>query len=54
MTPPRKTLVTLVAAVADEPLRRGHGRDMFGDMGIGHITQCPEHLDVVAFGWACG
>ncbi len=26
---------------------------MFGDMGIGHITQCPEHKDVVAFGWAC-
>jgi hypothetical protein len=26
---------------------------VFGDMGIGHITQCPEHKDVVAFGWAC-
>lgn len=26
---------------------------MFGDMGIGHITQCPEHKEVVAFGWAC-
>jgi uncharacterized protein YwqG len=26
---------------------------MFGDVGIGHITQCPEHRDVVAFGWAC-
>jgi hypothetical protein len=26
---------------------------MFGDMGIGHITQCPEHKDVVAFGCAC-
>ena len=26
---------------------------MFGDMGIGHITQCPEHPEVVAFGWAC-
>ena len=26
---------------------------MFGDMGIGHITQCPEHKDVIAFGWAC-
>jgi uncharacterized protein (TIGR02996 family) len=24
---------------------------MFGDSGIGHITQCPEHKDVVAFGW---
>jgi hypothetical protein len=26
---------------------------MFGDMGIGHITQCPTHHDVVAFAWAC-
>lgn len=26
---------------------------MFGDSGCGHITQCPEHKDVVAFGWAC-
>lgn len=27
---------------------------MWGDCGCGHITQCPQHLDVVAFGWACG
>ncbi len=27
---------------------------MFGDVGCGHITQCPEHTDVLAFGWACG
>ncbi len=26
---------------------------MFGDMGTGHVTQCPAHLEVVAFGWAC-
>jgi uncharacterized protein YwqG len=26
---------------------------MFGDVGTGHITQCEEHLEVVAFGWAC-
>jgi uncharacterized protein YwqG len=26
---------------------------MWGDCGVGHITQCPEHHDVVAFGWAC-
>jgi hypothetical protein len=26
---------------------------MFGDSGIGHITQCPEHKEVLAFGWAC-
>jgi hypothetical protein len=25
----------------------------FGDEGTGHITQCPVHADVVAFGWAC-
>lgn len=25
----------------------------FGDVGCGHITQCPEHKDVLAFGWAC-
>ena len=26
---------------------------MFGDMGTGHITQCPSHPNTVAFGWAC-
>lgn len=26
---------------------------MFGDSGCGHIMQCPEHKDVVGFGWAC-
>jgi uncharacterized protein YwqG len=26
---------------------------MFGDVGIGHITQCPEHPDVLTFAWAC-
>lgn len=26
---------------------------MFGDCGIGHITQCPSHPHVLAFGWAC-
>jgi uncharacterized protein YwqG len=26
---------------------------MWGDSGIGHITQCEDHKDVVAFGWAC-
>ena len=25
---------------------------MFGDSGCGHVTQCPEHKEVVAFGWA--
>ena len=25
----------------------------FGDMGCGHITQCPQHREVFAFGWAC-
>ncbi len=26
---------------------------MFGDSGCGHITQCPNHPQVLAFGWAC-
>lgn len=26
---------------------------MFGDAGCAHITQCPEHPDVLAFAWAC-
>lgn len=26
---------------------------MFGDVGTGHITQCPVHHEVVAFAWAC-
>lgn len=26
---------------------------MFGDIGIGHVTQCAEHKEIVAFGWAC-
>jgi uncharacterized protein YwqG len=26
---------------------------MFGDSGCGHVTQCPDHKEVVAFGWAC-
>ncbi len=27
---------------------------MFGDMGVGHVTQCPRHRGQLAFGWACG
>ncbi len=26
---------------------------MFGDCGCGHITQCPNHPDTLAFAWAC-
>lgn len=26
---------------------------MFGDVGCGHITQCPNHKSIVTFGWAC-
>jgi uncharacterized protein YwqG len=26
---------------------------MWGDSGCGHVTQCPQHPDVIAFGWAC-
>jgi hypothetical protein len=28
-------------------------RHQFGDLGAGHVSQCPEHPEVVAFGWAC-
>jgi uncharacterized protein YwqG len=27
---------------------------MFGDAGIGHITQSPDNENELAFGWACG
>ncbi len=27
---------------------------MFGDVGWGHITQCKNHSEQLAFGWACG
>lgn len=27
---------------------------MFGDLGCGHLTQCKNHKDQLAFGWACG
>jgi hypothetical protein len=26
----------------------------WGDNGCAHLTQCPIHKDVIAFGWACG
>jgi len=26
---------------------------MFGDVGTGHVTRCPDHPEVLAFGWAC-
>lgn len=26
---------------------------MFGDAGIGHITQCSQHPKIVTFAWAC-
>lgn len=28
-------------------------RHQFGDLGAGHISQCRQHPEVVAFGWAC-
>lgn len=27
---------------------------MFGDLGCAHLTCCPKHPNVFAFGWACG
>jgi len=26
---------------------------MFGDVGCGHVSYCPDHPDVLAFTWAC-
>jgi hypothetical protein len=26
---------------------------VFGDMGIGHLTQCANHAAVLGFVWAC-
>jgi uncharacterized protein YwqG len=26
---------------------------MFGDVGCGHISQCPNHPEIVTFDWAC-
>ena len=26
---------------------------MWGDVGIAHLSICPKHRDVLAFGWAC-
>jgi uncharacterized protein YwqG len=26
---------------------------MWGDVGIGHVTQCPNDPDVLTFAWAC-
>lgn len=42
------TMQLVVQIVSD-----GHVPFMFGDMGVGHVTQCPVHHDSVAFGWAC-
>ncbi len=27
---------------------------LLGDAGIGHVTRCREHPEVLTFGWACG
>ncbi len=26
---------------------------LFGDLGVGHITRCKRHPEVLGFGWAC-
>ena len=26
---------------------------MFGDVGCGHLCQCPNHPRILGFGWAC-
>lgn len=30
-----------------------HVPHMFGDLGCGHVSYCPDHPDVLAFEWAC-
>lgn len=32
---------------------RDHVPYNFGDMGCGHITQCPKHKQILTFSWAC-
>ena len=43
------TQMALVLQVDSEK----HVAMMWGDMGIGHVTQCPNHPDVLTFAWAC-
>ena len=43
------TQMTLVLQVDSEK----HVAMMWGDMGIGHVTQCPNHPEVLTFAWAC-
>lgn len=43
-----RTMCVVFQIVSDDTLPI-----VFGDMGTGHLTQCPEHTDVLAFGWAC-
>ena len=31
----------------------GGADHMFGDVGCGHVSQCPQHADTFAFTWAC-
>ena len=31
----------------------GYTGHQFGDLGAGHLSQCPEHPESVAFAWAC-
>jgi uncharacterized protein YwqG len=30
----------------------GHSGHQFGDLGAGHVSQCPQHVDAVAFAWS--
>lgn len=30
-----------------------HLPHLFGDVGVGHLSICPRHPEMVAFGWAC-
>lgn len=42
----RMTMLVQIASEDNVPF-------MFGDVGVGHITQCPNHPQTLAFGWSC-
>ncbi|MEM1055938.1 MAG: DUF1963 domain-containing protein [Bacteroidota bacterium] len=46
----RKTTMEVLVQLDSED----HLPMMFGDMGTGHLSVCPRHPNVLAFGWACG
>lgn len=50
---PRCTLCGTRMRLVFQLASQDHVPHMFGDGGVGHITQCPTHKEVVTFAWAC-